>query len=181
MRTIAIPHNGSATSSPPDRSQEVMSTSAQLSMFNLTTCGPIVNAISLPGSEDGATPCGLPDGMMLDLFGQAPAPANPSAAPARARVPMTDATCGLRGFLSSASYALQSSLESRLRRRLAGAGSTLFSLTWKRKATPAGRPYYQLAASARPTSGSGFGSWGTPHGQVFGGTVADELKRKRQA
>jgi hypothetical protein len=45
---------------------------------------------------------------------------------------------------------------------LDGAGSTLFSLIWKRKATPAGRPYYQLAASARRTSGSGFGSWATP-------------------
>jgi hypothetical protein len=76
---------------------------------------------------------------------------------------MTSATCGLRGFLSSPSAALQSSLESRLRRQLDGAGSTLFSLIWKRKATPAGRPYYQLAASARRTSGSDCGSWPTPN------------------
>jgi len=45
---------------------------------------------------------------------------------------------------------------------LDGAGSTLFSLTWKAKATPAGRPYSQLAASARRISGSACGSWPTP-------------------
>ena len=75
---------------------------------------------------------------------------------------MTNATCGLRGFLLSESASLQSSLESKLKRRLDGAGSMLFSLTWKAKATPAGRPYCQLAASALRTSGDDFGSWQTP-------------------
>src|SRR5215475_6980466 len=158
-----MPLNGSAISSLLDTSQQAMSTSDQLSMFDLTTCGPIVSATSSPASADGATPCGLPDGMMIDLFGQVLAPASPSAPPERARRPMTDATCGLRGFLSSASAALQSCLESKLRRRLDGAGSTLFSLIWKRKATPAGRPYYQLVASGRRTSGSDYGSWPTPN------------------
>lgn len=78
---------------------------------------------------------------------------------------MTDATCGLRGFLSSLSNTLQSSLVSRLRRRLDGVGSTLFSLTWRAKATPAGRPYFQLAASALRTSDNDAGSWGTPTAQ----------------
>jgi hypothetical protein len=115
---------------------------------------------SSPALAGGITPyrCAA----TLDLFGQARVPANPSLPPARARVPMTSVTCGLRGFLSSASADLQSSLESRLRRQLDGAGSTLFSLIWRRKATPAGRPYFQLAASARRTLGSGFGSWPTP-------------------
>ena len=80
---------------------------------------------------------------------------------------MTNATCGLRGHLSSPSAALEQSLVSRLKRRLDGAGSTLFSLTWKRKATPAGRPYYQLAASARRTSETEFGSWPTPDAGAF--------------
>jgi hypothetical protein len=75
---------------------------------------------------------------------------------------MTDAICGLNGFLSSASAVLQSSLESRLRRQLDGAGSTLFSLIWRRKATPAARPYYQLAASARRTNETACGSWPSP-------------------
>jgi hypothetical protein len=76
---------------------------------------------------------------------------------------MTHVICGLRGFLSSASAELQQSLESRLRRQLDGAGSTLFSLIWKRKATPAGRPYYQLAVLGHRISGNGFGSWPTPN------------------
>src|SRR5262245_25067383 len=136
--------------------------SDQSSMFDLTTCGPIVSATSSPASADGATPCGLPAGPMTDLFGQGVAPASRSALPERARRPMTSVTCGLAGFLSSASAALQSYLESRLKRQLDGVGSTLFSLTWRRKATPAGRPYYQLAASARRTSDSDYGSWPTP-------------------
>ena len=69
---------------------------------------------------------------------------------------------GLNGFLSSPSAALQSSLESRLKRRLDGVGSILFSLIWRAKATPAGWPYCQLAASARRTSDSDCGSWPTP-------------------
>jgi hypothetical protein len=132
----------------------------------LLTCGPVTsentrNAISSPASEDGASPCASPDGPMTDLFGQALAPASHSAQPAAARRPMTNVICGLRGHLSSASADLEQSLVSRLRRRLDGAGSTLFSLTWKRKATPAHRPYFQLAASARRTSDKDCGSWPT--------------------
>jgi hypothetical protein len=41
----------------------------------------------------------------------------------------------------------------------------LFTLTWGRKATPLGLPYYQLAASAPRISGSGFGSWRSPGAQ----------------
>jgi hypothetical protein len=94
---------------------------------------------------------------------------------------MTNATCGLRGFLSSASASLQSSLESKLKRQLDGAGLTLFSLIWKRKATRAGRPYYQLAVSARRTSGSEFGSWPTPCSQQANGEPEAFLERKRRS
>src|SRR6516164_11013031 len=132
----------------------------RLSIFGLMTSEDTTASTSLQGSAAGTTPFRCLD--TLDLFGQVPVPASPSLSQARARVPMTSVICGLRGFLSSASADLQSSLESRLRRRLDGAGSTLFSLIWRRKATPAGRPYYQLAASARRTSGSEFGSWPSP-------------------
>lgn len=131
-------------------------------MFGPTTSEAILNAISSPASAAGASLSASPDGMTLDLFGQAPVPASPSAPPAGARRPMTNATCGLRGHLSSPSAALQSSLESKLKRRLDGAGSTLFSLAWRRKATPSGRPYYQLVASGRLISGNDFGGWQTP-------------------
>jgi len=118
--------------------------------------------ISSRASEDGRSPCASPDGPTLDLFGQEVVPANPSVPPGKVRVPMTRVICGLRGHLLSDSAALQLSLESRLRRRLDGAGSTLFSTIWRRKATPAGRPYFQLAALVRRTSAIGFGSWPTP-------------------
>ena len=139
------------------------------------------NVISSLVSADGPMPCVSQDGPTTDLFGREVVPASPSAPPARARRPMTSATCGLAGFLSSASAVLQSSLESRLRRQLDGAGSMLFSLTWKRKATPAGRPYFQLVASGLRTSDSDCGSWASPHGETFGGTAERGLERKRKA
>jgi hypothetical protein len=75
---------------------------------------------------------------------------------------MIRATFGQRGSGSSKSHALQLSLESRLRVRTAGTGSTLFTLTWKRVTTPSARLISRLAASARHTSERVCGSWPTP-------------------
>jgi hypothetical protein len=162
MNSTPMPPNGCETSSLEDTSRQAMLTSDQSLTCGPTTSAATSNAISSPGSGDGPSPSDLPAGQMTDLFGQDLVLASPSRPQAKARRPMTNATCGLSGFLSSASSRLQSSLESRLRRRLDGAGSTLFSLTWRRKATPAGRPYYQLAASGLRTSASEHGSWPTP-------------------
>lgn len=161
-KSTPTPHSGSETSSRPDTSPAATLTSGQSQ-----TCDPTISAItprpiSSPVSADGRSLSDLRDGPMIDLFGQVHVPASPLVPPARARRPMTSATFGLRGYLSSPSVALQSSLESRLKRRLDGAGSILFALTWRVKGTPAGRPYCQLAASARPISETGFGSWPTP-------------------
>lgn len=156
-----MPPNGSATSSGLDTSRPATLTSEASLTLSPTTSSATSNAISSQASADGRSHSGLQDGQTTDLFGQEVAPASRSLPPARARRPMTNATCGLRGFLSSPSAALQSSLESRLKRRLDGAGSTLFSLTWKAKATPAGRPYCQLAASGHRTSDNDVGSWPT--------------------
>ncbi len=75
---------------------------------------------------------------------------------------MTSGTCGLRGIGSSASAALQSSLESRLRAQLSSLGSTLYTLTWKRWTTPSGVSRFRLRASAPRTSGTGRTGWPTP-------------------
>ena len=91
---------------------------------------------------------------------------------------MTNVTCGLRGHLSSVSAALEQFLVNRLRARLDGAGSILFSLIWKRKATPAGRPYYQLQASVRRTKGNAFGSWPTPDASA--GNISDTTWQSRR-
>jgi len=72
------------------------------------------------------------------------------------------ATYGLRGSGSSESAALQQSLANRLAERLDSRGSTMFSLTWKAKATPLRRQICQLAASAHRTGDSGFGGRPTP-------------------
>ena len=115
---------------------------------------------SSPASAAGTMPYRCPD--TLDLFGQAVAPASHSPPPARDKHLAMNATSGPTGSSLSELADRQESLANRLRRQLDGAGSTLFSLTWVRKATPYGRPYYQLAASARRTSDNGFGSWPTP-------------------
>jgi hypothetical protein len=65
------------------------------------------------------------------------------------------------------------------------AGSTLYKLTWKRKATPLGRRYLERAASVLHTGGSGFGSWPTPNAipPSRGGLQSDPeaaLKRRAQ-
>ena len=41
-------------------------------------------------------------------------------------------------------------------------GSLEYALTWKRQAMPSGPPICRLRASARRTSGKGFGGWHTP-------------------
>ena len=75
---------------------------------------------------------------------------------------MTLVTSGLYGIPSSASAGLQSSLENNLQRQLDSAGSTLFVETWKRRATPLRRRYWEHTASARRTSGGDCTSLPTP-------------------
>lgn len=75
---------------------------------------------------------------------------------------MTSGTYGPPGSGSSSSIALTSSLANRLKGRLDGRGSTLFSMTWKEQATPAGRSFSLLRASARRTSGTDCIGWRTP-------------------
>lgn len=101
-------------------------------------------------------------GLTLDLFGQDRAPASPSAPPESAKEPQTSATCGLSSIALSPSARLQSSLESRLRARMAAHGSPEYELTWKHWDMASGPPICALRASGRRTLGSGFGGWPTP-------------------
>ena len=122
----------------------------------------LFNVTSSLDSAAGATPCALPDGPRIDLFGRAVAPVSHSAQPVQAAVLPTSVTSGPPGSTSSASAGLTLSLVSRLKQRLTTAGSTLFNLTWREKVTPAGRLVYRLAASGRRTSDKDCGSWQTP-------------------
>jgi hypothetical protein len=69
---------------------------------------------------------------------------------------------GLSSSISSASAALQQSLESRLRQQLDLDGLTIYKLTWRHKVTPQRRSYCHLAASALRTKEKDSSSWPTP-------------------
>lgn len=124
-------------------------------MSDPTTCGDTHNAISSPVSESGLTHYASPDGQMTGPSGPAPVPANLSARQAKAAGFLTSGTYGLLGSGSSGNAVPPRFLESRLRARTDLAGSTLYRLTWKDRATPSGRLIPALRATARRTSGKG--------------------------
>ena len=75
---------------------------------------------------------------------------------------MTSGTYGQHSTTSSLSADLSRSLANRLAERTEELGSTLYKMTWKQVATPAGRLISRLAASVRRTSETGCGGWVTP-------------------
>ncbi len=149
-------------------------------MSHQATSKDLPSAISSQELASGHTPCDPLDGPMTDLSGQGLAPASLSARQAKARGLLTSGISGPPSITSSASAALQSSLESRLRAKTALAGSTLYALTWKQRITPQGRSISALRASARHTSASASGGsqsgWGTPRvgGNGQGSQIMDE-------
>ncbi len=136
----------------------------QLSMFDLMNCESSLSATSSQASASGLTPCDPQAGPTTVLFGQEAARASLSARQVQEAGLMTSGTSGRTGTISSASAALQSSLASRLQARTASAGSTLYTLTWKQRATPSGLLICALRASARRISDSASGllGWPTP-------------------
>ena len=130
-----------------------------------TTCEDTGNATSSQASLFGPTLSGSLAGPTTEKSGPEAAPALPSRRQAKARGLMTLVTSGLIGYDSSASAALQQSLESRLMTRLDTAGSTLYRLTWKRRTTPLGRRYLHRQALALRTSGKGCTSSVSAKGQ----------------
>ena len=131
-------------------------------MSKQKTCPDSSSATSLQALEDGLWPSALRDGLSLAPFGPDPVRASRSALPTAGANSKTHGISGLFGRASLRSANLQSSLESRLQARLASAGSTLYSLTWKVRTTPAQRPICALRASAPRTSGSGSIGWPSP-------------------
>ena len=136
-----------------------------------------LSAISSQESVSGLAPCGEQDGQMIVLYGQDHVRASLSARLAKEKGLMMSGTCGQPSTISSASAALQSSLVSKLQAKTALVGSTLYALTWKQRATPAGRSISALRASARRISDSASGGpeagWGTP--RVGGNGQASQI------
>lgn len=131
-------------------------------MSTPSNCVNSRSATSSLASADGLSPCGKPDGLMIAPSGLAPALANLSARQAKELGLLTSATSGLRSSGSSGTAALQRSLASRLQALLASSGSTLYTLTWRPRATPSGLRICALRASAPRTSGSASTGWVTP-------------------
>lgn len=109
------------------------------------------NTISSPGSEAGRWPLNSPDGRRMRQCVREVRRASLLVwleNEAGGTTPVT----WLRPFsTSSQSCDLQLFLANRLAQQLKNCGSMLYSLSWKKKVTPAGRQYCQRAASAPRT------------------------------
>ena len=138
---------------------------------------------SSQAEASGVSPLDAQDGQTADPCGVAAPLAPASRRRAKAEGLATLVTSGLMGHDSSASAALQSSLESRLMTQLDTAGSTLFKLTWKRKRTPLGRRYLERAVSVRRTSVSAstlLASWPTPNAVSMNDTDSRWEERREE-
>jgi hypothetical protein len=114
-----------------------------------------------------------------DLFGQALAPASHSLLRANARGTRTSGTSGRNGTASSRSLALQRSLESRLPPTMAGRGSPLFVLTWKKWTMQSGLRICAQRAWVRRMVAQDCGSWVTPQaGDGRNGRIERVLNRE---
>jgi len=136
--------------------------SDQLSMFDPMTSEGTPNAISFPALESGPTPCDSQAGPTTAKSGRDRAPASHSAQPVRAKRSTTKGIFGQSFFGSSRHEDLSFALASRLRPLTDSLGSTLFSLTWMTRITPAGRSICALRASEPLIEGSVFIGWPTP-------------------
>lgn len=167
-----MPRSGCKTSSMVDILPVETLTNAPSTMSEPPTSAGTGRLTSLPASAGGQSHCGLPGGPMTDLFGQVLVPASPLAAPASWEGSLTHGTFGRLGLGSSASDALQSSLESRLRARLNG--SDLFEVIWKPWITPWGQCRSRPRVRARKSLAIGFGLWPRPRSKMTG---APSIKR----
>lgn len=137
-------------------------------MSDLTIYEAIINAISSPASESGRPPVAERESPTTIRCGQALVPASLSARQAEEMGLLTSGTFGRTGSGSFLNADRASSMESKLRRRTALLGSTLYRLTWKERATPDGLPISALRASVPRTSGSGSSSSLNTHTHIAG-------------
>lgn len=150
---------GSRNSANPASSQTATLTAVTCEGSAPQTSADMTSIISSAGLADGPMLSHSLAGPQTDLFGAPLSPANPGATPVNKREPMTVAISGQHSTGSYANSALSQLLVSKLRQRLDLDGSMEYRLTWKAKATPSGRLYYQLVASERRTDDIEFSGW----------------------
>lgn len=155
--------------------------SARSRKLNQKTSSDTSVSTSLPGSEPGIEPSKMPDGE-TERSGLHRARAKVSRAPVEVEDSMIPDTSGPKLSVLSTPADLKQYLVSRSRARLVSRGSTLYSLTWKERVTPAGRSILQLRGLALRTSdkdSTGARSpWATPASHEAGGTPEQFLARK---
>ena len=117
---------------------------------------------SSPASASGAMRSGRRDGLSTRRSGPEAAPVSLSAPQDGEGGLTTSGTSGPICSVSSASAALQSSLESRLRQILDVNGSPEYALTWKTWDMASGLPICALRASQRPISDNACTGWVSP-------------------
>ena len=139
--------------------------------------GTLPSATSSPESADGPSRSSSRDGRRTAPSGPEAAPASHSAPQAGSSRKRTPATSGRTSGGSSQKGTLQSSLENRLRARLAATGSPEYVLTWKHWPMSSGPPICALRASAHRTSGKDYSGWPTPDTNQRGGAQHPD-KRK---
>ena len=138
------------------------------------------DATSSPASAAGTSPYASQISQLIAKFGREAVLVRVSARQASLLGLLTSGTSGPTGSISSTGAALQLSLASRLHRSLRSSGSTLFTLTWKVRVTPLGRPISALRASARRTSDSDCGSWPSPSASGFEASDLDVMMKRRE-
>ena len=124
-------------------------------MYDQLTLWVSPSVTSSPGSADGPTPLDLQVGPTTSPCGPDPVHVSHSRLQGNRKASTMTATFGPSLLDLSALADLQSSLGSKLRRRLEGIGSPVYALTWKEWAMQSGPPICALRASAHRISGSG--------------------------
>lgn len=131
-------------------------------------------------SECGPEPYETPESRTTRLCGPQVFPASLSARQAKEMGLTTSGTYGPTASGSLRTAALSASTASRLRPKTDLLGSTLFSLTWKRRVTPLGRTIYALRATALLTSAKGCTGVRSPAASDCEGGVMDIQLAERE-
>ena len=125
----------------------------------LPATGSATSSVAL---EFGREHCEMPGGQMMSTSGAAAVRVNRSRRRDVAAALPTSVISGPNGSGSSPPVDHLWLLASKFRARTASLGSTLYSMTWKARATPSGRLISQLRASVVRTHDSVSTSWPTP-------------------
>ncbi len=136
-----------------------------------------LSVISSLESASGALPSDKRAGQTTGRSGQGRARVSHSRKQAGKKASKIQGTSGQLSIGSSASIALQSSLESKLQALMPTTGSTWYRMAWKKWTTPSGLSRSLLRAWPHPKSASVRTGWGTPRAGKNEG-LGNELRAK---